>query len=306
VRLQDLDQGGLDQLLRRISDLETATPLRNASVTAGRVRIGGTAVLLVDSSGGVVIHGSLNGDGTISWSGVTTLTGTTNLNGPTTVNGNTSIAGTLDVSGITTLLNNLIVGSGGKITAGVLTIDPAAGRYGGALVSSAAIDVVAPQFYVGTTIVAHGMLVSDAATELYGTVKLFGTSTTTSASNVYWDPTTKLLSRVSSARRFKIRPRKMKIADALLDVPVKEWIDRGARERGEPDVYVPGVIAEEIDAAGGGQFITHGSEGELEGVAYDRLALARTQILNDRLKKALDRIDSLEMKLARLEEKLAV
>jgi hypothetical protein len=297
VRLQDLDQGGLDQLLRRISDLETATPLRNASVTAGRVRIGGTAVLLVDSSGGVVIHGSLNGDGTISWTGVTTLTGTTNLNGP------------LNVSGLTTLLNSLTVGAGGKITVAGMTIAQLASGIGGitwgttfpSLYSdgaSVAIGAAANQ-YISAASSGTAMVNGSRAFAIDGTSHVVqGALTTTSAANVYLDSSSQRLYRVTSARRFKLQPKPMKLAASLLDVPMKDWIDKGARKRKEPDVRIPGVIAEEVAAAGGDQFVTRDAEGAIEGVAYERLALARTQILNEKLDAALTRIDALEKKLA--------
>lgn len=162
TRIDDVHGDELKEVLRRLRKLETASPLVATSITRGRLRIGGTAVLLVDSSGGVVIEGTLNGDGTITWSGVTTLTGTTNLNGPTTVNGNTSIAGTLDVSGITTLLNNLIVGSGGKISLGGLSLEPTGSGAGtinflptGSISASAdgSITIVSPDL---TTIVTIG------------------------------------------------------------------------------------------------------------------------------------------------------
>lgn len=113
MRLRDLDQSGLDSIMRRISDLETATPLRNASVTAGRVRIGGTAVLLVDSSGGVVIHGSLNGDGTITWTGPFNLTGTETVNG----GGKIVVAGSVPMTlGVTSDGRPGVEFAGGRMT----------------------------------------------------------------------------------------------------------------------------------------------------------------------------------------------
>lgn len=93
----------LADLKRRIAALETQSPLRSSSITSGRLRVGGTAILLVDSDGGIVIQGKLNGNGTLEW------TGPVNLKGLTTITGDTTI------DGLTKLLKTLTVAAPGKI-----------------------------------------------------------------------------------------------------------------------------------------------------------------------------------------------
>ena len=99
---------------------------------------------------------------------------------------------------------------------------------------------------------------------------------------------------VSSAARYKIDPQPMDLPDSLLDVPVKDWWDNGEYDRGEAVRRVPGVIAEEVEAAGGGTFVTYDEDGTIQGVAYDRYALARTEVLARKLDAALARIQELE------------
>lgn len=112
----------LKKMRSDINKLGTANPLASSSLTHGRLRIGGDAILLVDSSGGLVVHGSINGDGTITWSGAFTLSGTTNLTGPTNLTGTTKLTGDttqqgpFHVQGTTDLTGNLQVNSPGKIT----------------------------------------------------------------------------------------------------------------------------------------------------------------------------------------------
>lgn len=282
-----------------------ATPGNNMSIGRDGLLVYGGGSITIDNNGGITItgpDGQIVGSGTIQWTGTFTNTGPTNLNGPT------AIHGTLDVSGITNLLANLIIGTGGKITVAGMTIANLASGIGGITWGT-----TFPSLYSDGSSVAIG-----AASTRYvsvgssGPAMVNGTrnfaidasshfmtnmATSTVAANMYVDSAWRVY-KTSSARRFKIGPKLMKLAPSLLDVRMKDWIDKGARKRGEPDVRIPGVIAEEVAAAGGEQFVTRDADGVIEGVAYDRLALARTQILADRLDAALKRIDELEKRLA--------
>lgn len=116
------------RLKDQVSKLASANPIGFSALTHGRLRIGGDAVLLVDSSGGLVVHGSINGDGTITWTGAFTLSGATKLQGttrfegdttqvgPLHIQGATDITGALTINGLVTLLQNLQVNAPGKIT----------------------------------------------------------------------------------------------------------------------------------------------------------------------------------------------
>lgn len=107
-------------LKERVRILETATPLQDASVTRGRLRVasadgfvaeavpGGAPAVRVTGlqvvDGVLRVTGTLEGGGTWSWSGTLTQTGTTNLNGPWNLNGVGTIAG--DVTATGTLTQN--------------------------------------------------------------------------------------------------------------------------------------------------------------------------------------------------------
>lgn len=128
VRDDPISKQEFYELKRQVRELATQSPLRSASITEGRLRVGGSAILLIDSDGGVVIEGSLDGDGNITWTGAAlfegtfTAKGTTRFEGDTTqvgahhVQGNQDITGTLAVKGAATLENDLRVKPAGKIT----------------------------------------------------------------------------------------------------------------------------------------------------------------------------------------------
>jgi len=150
--LDDLSRGELADILRRLRQLETASPLQNASIGSNGLRVYDGGVITIQNgglnvTGTATITGTLQADGTITFtgtltqSGPTTFTGDTKLNGPTHINGTTDISGnttvtgnfttngpmkttgTLSVEGVTTLKNDLNVTTG-KINAGSVTIDP--------------------------------------------------------------------------------------------------------------------------------------------------------------------------------------
>ena len=196
MRTDNTKDNEIAALVRRIEKLERQAPSGFTSITRGQFRIGGTAVLLVDSSGGVIIHGQLNGDGTITWTGTLTNNGQTNLNGPTAING------TLDVSGVTNLLANLIVGAGGKITVGSLVLDPTIGVGAGGISAPTAIALDTPlvatsgDLSVAFQIVATDMALSGNA-EVDGALLNSGiTSKSGVTPNVWVDPATGRFYRV--------------------------------------------------------------------------------------------------------------
>ncbi|WP_147784331.1 hypothetical protein [Lacisediminihabitans profunda] len=117
----------------------------------------------------------------------------------------------------------------------------------------------------------------------------------------------------------------MALSPELLEVPVKDWVDRGNAERfaavydsprpltvaqqldfdGVELARIPGVIAEEVAAAAGGEaFITRGADGEIEGVSYDRFALARTQVLAQQVATTNERLDDALAQITELRDLL--
>lgn len=125
--------------------------------------------------------------------------------------------------------------------------------------------------------------------------------------------------RSTSALKYKAMVAEMELPKTLLDVKVKDWRDKLSAERYADSIVsrtigcltesesaefdaidiarIPGAIAEEVLAAGGGSFVQYGPDGEVEGLMYDRFTLARTQLLNDKLNKAIERIEELEARL---------
>lgn len=144
-------------LKERVRILETATPLQDASVTRGRLRVasadgfvaeavaGGAPAVRVTGlqvvDGTLRITGTLEGGGTWSWTGTLTQTGTTNLNGPWNLNGAGNIAGNVTQTGNTTQQGNVNVTGGGKITVGSMVLDPSSN--GGSIQFSGGPEVYA-------------------------------------------------------------------------------------------------------------------------------------------------------------------
>lgn len=138
---------------------ERSTDLQAASVSDGELTINGEEALVVVGSqvvrgvliiqgpdGELRIDGEINGDGTFTW------TGGAVFNGPV------EITETLDVSAETTLraalslLADLKVGTGGKITAGDLTITPS-----GEIKSTTNLVITAPTTrFAGSVVIAGG------------------------------------------------------------------------------------------------------------------------------------------------------
>ena len=121
MRGSDLDEDLIPSILDRLHTLETGTPMFATSMTSGRFRIGGTAQLLVDSSGGMSINGSFVGAGGFTWSGPMSLTGTQTVTGTMNVNGPWNLAGTGGITGAVSCTGNwtwtgqLLVNTGGSI-----------------------------------------------------------------------------------------------------------------------------------------------------------------------------------------------
>ena len=122
----------------------------------------------------------------------------------------------------------------------------------------------------------------------------------------------------TSARRFKRDIQDVGIDPALiLNVPVRDWLDatqqdmrteaelkrsraRSDKTRAEADTLLaerpkprrtPGVVAEEVEDAGLGMFVTYNNDGETSGVMYDRLPLLLIPLVAD-LRARVDRLEN--------------
>lgn len=139
-----------------------------------------------------------------------------------------------------------------------------------------------------------------------------GMWTTTSAANCYVN-TSGTLYRSTSVRAAKlaIEDIKPEVLDALEKLRVRTWFDKrdaeqlaadlenGTEERTEagPLKRQAGVVAEELEELGLEPFLLRGADGQLEGVAYERLGVAAIPLI----RRQADRIDALEKRLAALE-----
>lgn len=133
------------------------------------------------------------------------------------------------------------------------------------------------------------------------------------------------IGQTSSASRFKLDPQTMDLSDELLSIPVKDWIDKSSHDQAEElrmlgvrtaeqqpildsiadELRVPGVVAEDVEAVSGGEkFVMYNADGDTQGVAYDRLAIAQVAVLKRQLAVERQRNDDLEVRLKALEESL--
>lgn len=139
-------------------------------------------------------------------------------------------------------------------------------------------------------------------------------STSSLSANVRVQSGTGQLVRATSASKYKVDPRPLTVPDSILDVQLTEWIDKAQLEmwgdlestprpfcESQQEEYdsvtlkrVPGVIAEEVVAHGGKQFVEYGTDGEVEEVDYDRLTLAQIQVLKRKNEALEERIEALE------------
>jgi hypothetical protein len=286
--IDDPFRGAFDDIMRRLGDLESSSPLGNTSVTHGQTKFIGEHSLLIDGSGDVVgvlfVQGEIDGDGQFTWSGPV------NISGPTNIAGLLEISGVFSVTSPTVAMSSAIVFVGSLVSAGS--------------VSAASLTANGPALFTGTVTNSNYAL-------------------TTSPANTFLT-SGGLLSRVTSAARYKIDPQEMDLPDELLDVPVRSWIDLAAAEqfaalytaprpftreqqRAFDDVSlrrVPGVIAEEVEAAGGGAFVDYDEDGTVRGVYYDRLWGGQIAVLNRQHREDAKRIDDLELVVKKLTDRL--
>ena len=214
--LDDLSRGELADILRRLRQLETASPLQNASIGSNGLRVYDGGVITIQNgglnvTGTATITGTLQADGTITFtgtfnqSGPTTFTGDTKLNGPTHINGATDIKGSLSVEGASTLKGNLSVTGSGKITAGNTVIDPSASNGGVTFASGGGVGGNGGNVVVKGT--GNAGLITDTTAAVFagasqltvgdGYVKIDGLETVSGVTaNLYMDPSTKRVKRI--------------------------------------------------------------------------------------------------------------
>jgi len=117
---------GLDDLKRHdefrkmwaaIHEIRYATNLNRASLGRGGLRVHSGGVITIEN-GGLVVTGTAEIIGRLIASGLVNFIGDVVITGPL------DVSGPADVSGIMTVLNDLIVASGGRIKAGSIELRP--------------------------------------------------------------------------------------------------------------------------------------------------------------------------------------
>jgi len=103
-QIDNMAQGNLGDILRRLRALEFASNQNNMAVGRGGIRVHGGGGITIENGGLVVsgsatISGLLEASGTINMTGTFTATGDVNLNGPTDIAGNTTITGDVTSTG---------------------------------------------------------------------------------------------------------------------------------------------------------------------------------------------------------------
>ena len=153
--------------------------------------------------------------------------------------------------------------------------------------------------------------------EMHGRFFAKDTPATTLAANAHISSSDGLLYKSSSASRYKLDQRPHQVPDSILDdLHMKDWIDKGQLEylaelqatpRPWPEDVantignirldrVPGVVAEEVEALGGEMYVGYDNDGQIQSVAYDRLSLARTEVLKRKIQSLEARLEALEAK----------
>lgn len=146
----------LRRLRRDVDRLQTATPLQNASIGSGGLRVYGGGVITIQNGGLSVtgfaqISGELRGNGTINWTGPVNFSGPVQITGTLDVTASTRLRGETTIEGIAKLLSELQVQ--GKITAGNVIVEQNKITVGGGS-SPATLQDGALSFGTGGTVAA--------------------------------------------------------------------------------------------------------------------------------------------------------
>lgn len=133
-------------------------------------------------------------------------------------------------------------------------------------------------------------------------------NTTSAGANVHVTNDGALV-RSSSARKYKtdIQDAENDYGTKLIELTPQKWIDKAEKKRYEEDPennkkpgYYYGLIADDLDAAGLDMLVNYGAEGEVEGINYDRLAVALLPVI----KSLKDQVASLKEQVQELKTEM--
>lgn len=149
-------------------------------------------------------------------------------------------------------------------------------------------------------------------------------NTNTNAANVFIN-SSGVLHQATSAARYKaaVEGTELDHAERILSVEPKTWFDTGDAERYaqyltrceaygpspnpadldnvETLARVPGLVAEDVEAAGLEEFVVYSGDGRVDGLAYDRL----WTLLIPVVRKQREQIDTLTARLEAIEARLS-
>lgn len=164
----------IQAIYRRLARLENATPLASSSIGRGGIRVYDGGMITIEN-GGLQVTGTAEIIGRLIASGLVTFIGDVVISGPLDVSGN------VDVSGVMTVLNDLIIASGGLFKAGDIELRPdGSAKFGtmeidpnGKITSgSAKINPDGSAEFGSFKIAANGNLTSEGALDIKGPTTL--------------------------------------------------------------------------------------------------------------------------------------
>lgn len=153
------DDPVIQRLVQRIRQLEYASNQNNMAIGRSGLRVHSGGVITIEN-GGLVVTGTAEVIGQLLASGIINLTGEVNISGP------------LNVSGLVQLMSDLVVLSGGRISAGSIELNPdGSAKFGSMTISpegkitsgSAEINPDGSTKFGGLTISAEGKITSGSA-----------------------------------------------------------------------------------------------------------------------------------------------
>lgn len=129
--INDLTQGTVKEIFRRLRALENGAPMNNAAIGRGGIEVYDGGVIRI-TNGGLSVTGTAEIIGRLFASGIVNFTGEVTITGPL------DVSGPMDVSGLVKLMSDLEVHSGGRIKAGSIELNPdGSAKFGSMTISPA-------------------------------------------------------------------------------------------------------------------------------------------------------------------------
>lgn len=127
AKLHDVERSEFEALKRAVYEMRFAAPQNASAIGAGGLRVYGGGMITIEN-GGFKVTGTAEIIGSLLASGTITFNGPVNITGP------------LDVSGLTKLMADLTVLSGGRIVAGSIELKPdGSAKFGSMTISPAGV-----------------------------------------------------------------------------------------------------------------------------------------------------------------------